>query len=113
MPLTVALVEHVPVRTIFTRFIPPKNKEAARGMWKCYYEKWECVTRERLEPHMINLVPALECYAPPAAVIDRQTYCAFGNGQLHAFLNQHQVDTLIISGGETDVCVLATVLGIV
>jgi nicotinamidase-related amidase len=113
MPFIVALVEHAPAHTIFTRFIPPKNKEAARGVWKAYYEKWECVTRERLEPHMINLVPALECHAPPAAVIDRQTYCAFGNGQLHAFLDLHRVDTLIISGGETDVCVLATVLAAV
>ena len=40
---------------------------------------------------------------------DRQTYCAFANGQLQSFLNTRHVDTLVISGGETDVCVLATV----
>jgi nicotinamidase-related amidase len=112
-PLTAALVEHAPARTVFTRFIPPLNKEEPRGVWKAYYEKWECVTRERLEPHMIELIPALGRFVPPAAVIDRQTYCAFGNGRLHAFLDQHHVDTLIISGGETDVCVLATVLAAV
>jgi hypothetical protein len=31
-----ALVEHDPARTIFTRFIPPQNKLSARGAWKAY-----------------------------------------------------------------------------
>jgi nicotinamidase-related amidase len=113
VPVITALVEHAPKRTVFTRFIPPLNKDAARGVWKAYYKKWECVTREKLAPHMIELIPALARHAPPAAVIDRQTYCAFGNGRLSAYLNEHQVDTLLISGGETDVCVLATVLAAV
>ncbi len=43
-------------------------------------------------------------------MIDRQTYSAFGNGRLHQYLDQHEVDTLIMTGGETDVCVLASVL---
>jgi nicotinamidase-related amidase len=109
-PLTVSLVERAPARTIFTRFIPPLRKEDARGVWRAYYEKWECVTRERLDPNMLELIAPLARFVPPAATVDRQTYCAFGNGQLHAYLDQHQMDTLIISGGETDVCVLATVL---
>jgi nicotinamidase-related amidase len=110
MPLGVALVEHAPVRTVFTRFIPPQSKEAARGVWKAYYEKWECVTRERLDPRMLELAPPLARFVPPATIIDRQTYSAFGNGRLGAFLEEHSIDTLVISGGETDVCVLASVL---
>jgi hypothetical protein len=47
-PFVAALVERAPERTIFTRFIPPQTKESARGMWKLYYEKWECVTGDRL-----------------------------------------------------------------
>jgi nicotinamidase-related amidase len=47
---------------------------------------------------------------PPAAVIDRMVYSAFGNGSLFEFLSPRHVDTLILSGGETDVCVLSTVL---
>jgi nicotinamidase-related amidase len=113
MPLVVELVERAPARTIFTRFIPPRNKQSARGVWKAYYEKWECVTLERLNPHMLELAPVLMRYVPPANMVDRQTYCAFGNGRLQAFLDQHHVDTLIFSGGETDVCVLASVLGAV
>jgi nicotinamidase-related amidase len=113
MPLAVALVEHAPMRTVFTRFIPPQNKHSARGIWKAYYEKWECVTRERLDPRMLELAAPLARHVPPASIIDRQTYCAFGNGRLQHFLDGHHVDTLIISGGETDVCVLASVLAAV
>lgn len=61
---------------------------------------------------MLELVPTLASLIPPAHVIDRQTYNAFGNGLLQAFLADHRVDTLIVSGGETDVCVLASVLAV-
>ena len=47
---------------------------------------------------------------PPASVIDRMVHSAFGGGRLLEFLAGHHVDTLIVSGGETDVCVLSTVL---
>jgi len=113
MPFVAALVAHAPARTVFTGFIPPKSKEAARGVWKAYYEKWECVTRARLDPHMLELAGPLARFVPPAHVIDRQTYCAFANGRLEAFLAQHNVDTVVFSGGETDVCVLASVLAAV
>jgi nicotinamidase-related amidase len=110
LPVAVALVEHDPARTIFTRFIPPQNKLSARGAWKAYYEKWECVTGEHLDPLMLELASPLWRYVPPANMIDRQTYSAFSNGQLSQLLDEHHVDTLVISGGETDVCVLASVL---
>jgi nicotinamidase-related amidase len=113
LPVTVQLAIPAPQRTVFTRFIPPQNKEEAAGMWRAYYEKWECVTRDKLAPALLDLAPPLQTFVPPAQVIDRQTYNAFGNGRLHSFLDGHQVDTLIISGGETDVCVLATVLAAV
>jgi nicotinamidase-related amidase len=109
----VKLVTHVPQRTVFTRFIPVRNTAEARGVWKAYYEKWECVTRDQVDPALLELVPILTRFVPPATVIDRQTYCAFTNSRLQAFLDEHQVDTLIVSGGETDVCVLATVLAAV
>lgn len=113
IPQVSQLTAHAPERTIFTRFIPPKNAAAARGVWKVYYEKWRCVTRDELDPRMLDLVPPLIPFVPPAHLIDRQTYCAFGNGRLQTLLADHHVDTLIISGGETDVCVLASVLAAV
>jgi nicotinamidase-related amidase len=113
MPLILRLASHAPARTVFTRFIPPQNKQSARGVWKAYYEKWECVTREKIASQLLDLVPSLMPFVPPASIIDRQTYNAFGNGRLHGFLENHRVDTLVLSGGETDVCVLASVLAAV
>ncbi|MGF6308824.1 nicotinamidase-related amidase [Bradyrhizobium sp. i1.8.4] len=113
LPWIVELARHAPERAVFTRFIPPRSKHDARGIWRAYYEKWECVTREQLDPGLLELVPALAAYVPPAAVVDRQVYNAFGNGRLHAHLHTLGVDTIIVSGGETDVCVLATVLAAV
>ena len=46
-------------------------------------------------------------------MIDRMVDFAFGGGRLLGFLTKRRVDTLIISGGETDVCVLSTVLSAV
>ena len=40
-------------------------------------------------------------------------YSAFGNPQLHQHLRERQIDTLIISGSETDVCVLSSILAAV
>ncbi|MET4492738.1 cysteine hydrolase [Bradyrhizobium sp. LA7.1] len=113
LPQALKLTAHAPQRTVLTRFIPVRNKAEARGVWKAYYEKWECVTRDQVDPRLLELVPPLARFVPPATVIDRQTYCAFSNSRLQAFLDQHHVETLIVSGGETDVCVLATVLAAV
>jgi nicotinamidase-related amidase len=55
-------------------------------------------------------VHELQKFVPPASVIDRMVYSAFGGGRLHDFLIGHHVDTLVVSGGETDACVLSTVL---
>jgi nicotinamidase-related amidase len=79
-------------------------------MWRQYYRKWQNVTRDRLDPEVLDLVSELRKFAPPAAVIDRMVYSAFAGSRLVEFLSEHHVDTLIISGGETDVCVLSTVL---
>jgi nicotinamidase-related amidase len=110
LPSIKRLAGHAPERTVFTRFIPPADASEANGMWRAYYRKWSTVTRDRLNPDLMELVPELRGFVPPASVIDRMVYSAFGGGRLLGFLSKHHVDTLIISGGETDVCVLSTVL---
>lgn len=110
LPGVEQLVGHAPERTVFSRFIPPASAEEAIGVWQIYYQKWECVTRRKLAPGLLDLVPDLGKYAPPAAIVDRMSYSAFGGGRLQHYLHEHHVDTLVISGGETDVCVLATAL---
>lgn len=110
LPNCVALTKRAPERTIFTRFIPPLRPEEATGSWRPYYEHWRDVTRDRLAPHLIELLPELACFTPPALVFDKQVYSAFAGRDLPALLTHRSVDTLVISGAETDVCVLSTVL---
>jgi nicotinamidase-related amidase len=110
LPSIASLVSHCPGRTLFTRFIPPRSPADATGVWREYYKKWENVTRENLDPRCLELVPQLARFVPPAPVFDRMVYSAFGGGSLLNFLGSRHVDSLIISGGETDVCVLSTVL---
>ena len=83
------------------------------GMWARYYEKWQDVTRERLDPGLLELMPGLRRFVPPATVIDKMVYSAFADGRLHAGLRKMKCDTLIVSGSETDVCVLSSVLAAV
>src|SRR5258708_3934331 len=55
-------------------------------------------------------MPELRHFTPPAVVFDKMVYSAFADGRLHAHLQEQSVGTLIVSGSETDVCVLASVL---
>jgi nicotinamidase-related amidase len=113
MPSVNSLVERAPARTVFTRFIPPASPENAHGMWRMYFEKWRTVTREALDARLLDLMPPLQCHVPPAVVFDKPAYSAFSNPQLHGFLRGGGIDTLIVTGAETDVCVLSTILSAV
>lgn len=107
------LVAADPARTVFTRFIPLRNKDEGSGTWRKYYEKWQSMTLDNQSPSGIDIVPDLIPFIPPARVIDKRVYSPWSNKQLLDYLVSKAIDTLIISGGETDVCVLATVLGAV
>ncbi|NEU97004.1 cysteine hydrolase family protein [Bradyrhizobium uaiense] len=113
VPVIRALVVRAPERTIFTRFIPPVEPGDAAGMWRAYYEKWPKVTRSTMDLDLLRLVPELEDFAPPAHSIDKPVYSAFATGTLRTYLHEKHVDTLLVTGSETDVCVLATVLAAV
>ena len=102
-----------PAETIFTRFVPPRQASDASGTWREYYKKWPMMTREVLGDERVDILPELRALVPPALVFDKPIYSPWLDGRLHAFLRQHDVTTLVISGGETDVCVMAAVLGAV
>jgi nicotinamidase-related amidase len=110
LPVVRRIVAHAPKRTIFTRFIPPSRPEDMPGSWRRYYVKWRAVTLETLPPDLVGLLPELASFAPPAAVIDKSRYSAFALTDLAAMLSARQADALIVTGSETDVCVLSTVL---
>jgi len=113
MPMVVRLVEAAPERTVFTRFLPPRTLADAGGTWRRYYERWPMMTRDRLGEQPLALVPELARLAASGRVHDKAVYSPWYDGRLHAELQGLGVDTVIVTGTETEVCVLATVLGAV
>jgi nicotinamidase-related amidase len=113
LPHCVALAGHRPEATIFTRFVTPITADAAEGAWKEFYRRWPETTRSRIEPALLELVPELACFAPPALVFDKPVYSAFAGRRLVAHLHDRNVGTVILTGAETDVCVLSSALGAV
>ncbi len=113
LPQIIALTEINPSNTIFTRFIPAANACKAPGMWQKYYERWENMTLEKIDPALLQLIPALKAFIPPATLFDKHVYGPWMETTLHRYLQQRRIHTLIVSGGETDICVLATLLGAV
>jgi nicotinamidase-related amidase len=111
LPQIERLVERRARQTVFTRFLPAQKPGQGVGTWKRYYERWASMTVDNVGPDMIELLPALAAYCPPAAVIDKYIYSPWFEGRLRSFLTERKIDTLVVAGGETDVCVLATVLG--
>ena len=111
LPEIVRLCELAPERTIFTRFIPAAHPGEGAGTWRRYYLRWASMTIEALGAEMVQLVPELARFAPPAGVIDKAIYSPWLGTDLHRRLRDRGCDALVISGGETDMCVLAAVLG--
>ena len=60
---------------------------------------------------MLELVPALARHAPPAEIVHKRVYSPWLSQDLTTLLQRHSVDTLVVTGAETEVCVLAKVLG--
>lgn len=113
LPVVTRIAERFPERTVFTRFVTPNSPDEATGRWRTYYERWRETTRDRLDPSLLELLPPLARLVPPARVFDKPVYSAFAGHKLHRHLQEYHADALIVTGSETDVCVLATVLGAV
>ena len=111
LPNIVAICEQHAGRTVFTRFIPARRPGEGQGVWRRYYQRWAAMTIEEIGPEMVGLVPELARFVPPAETVDKPVYSPWLGSDLRARLEARGCDTLIITGGETDVCVLATVLG--
>ena len=97
-----------PAETIFTRFITPHRLEEASGAWRRYYERWSSVLQGRMDPALLDLVEPLLALVPPAEVCDKTTFSAFHSKEFLASLERRRTDTLVLTGAETDVCVLGT-----
>jgi nicotinamidase-related amidase len=113
LPKAVQLAAARPERTIFTRFIPAEKPGEGEGTWRRYYQNWASMTVSHLGRDMIELVPELAGFVPPGELLDKRFYSPWIGTELEQRLRDKRADTVIVSGGETDVCVLATVLGAV
>lgn len=113
LPVVISLVEHAPARCIFTRFVPPLDAERMPGTWRAFYRKWPGLTAQQIEPEAVELMAPLKRFVPPATVLDKTRYSAFAAPVLQERLQALSASALIVSGAESDVCVLATVLSAV
>lgn len=111
LPNVVHLVELAPERTVFTRFIPARSADDVGGTWRRYYQRWETMTLERIDPGLVELVPELAHFAPPAWVVDKPIYSPWLGSRLHRDLLAAGVNTVVVSGAETEICVLAAIIG--
>jgi len=113
LPAVAAVVSRYQTRTIFTRFITPQEPDDRPGQWRNYFTRWRQATRSHLPPTALDLLPELGRYVPPARLIDKPAYSAFSNPGLASLLIEKGVGTVVVTGAETDVCVLSTVLSAV
>lgn len=111
LPAVEEVVGRYARETIVTRFMPPIDASSAPGAWQSYYKRWESMTLHALPKEMVEVIPSLRKFIPPARIFDKTTYSPWTSGQLHRILSQEHVSSVVVSGGETDVCVLGTVLG--
>jgi nicotinamidase-related amidase len=110
LPVVTRIAECHPEQTVFTRFIPARHPDELPGSWRRFYRRWAELTLERVDPRLLELVPLLRRLSPPAAVIDKRVYSPFAEPALPQLLRERHVDALVITGAETDVCVLAAVI---
>jgi nicotinamidase-related amidase len=110
LPVVARIAEAHPERTVFTRFIPPRDPDDLPGTWRRFYRRWAELTLARIDPDLLELVPPLARLAPPAVTINKRVYSPFSERAIWRVLRERRADTLVITGAETDVCVLAAVL---
>ena len=106
----VALTRRHSAHTIFTRFMTPRHLADATGSWRRYYERWPMVLQDSMDAALLDLVGPLAGFVPPAEVCDKTTFSSMQSAALVASLDRRRADTLVLTGAETDVCVLATAL---
>ena len=110
VPNIAVIAAAMPGRTFFSRFVVPHTAEHAHGHWQNYYRRWHEFTGAIMAPDLVEIVEALKPYATPETLIDKLTYSVFESADCTQRLDHLNTTTLIFTGVETDVCVLASLL---
>jgi hypothetical protein len=92
LPNIVAITSAHAERTVFTRFIPARKPGQGAGMWRHYYERWASMTIDRIGPDVIELVPDLTKFVPPAKTFDKHVYSPWTGSVLHMQLRDEACD---------------------
>jgi nicotinamidase-related amidase len=112
IPHIKALCELAPDKTVFTRFIPPMNSREAPGRWVPFYERWADMTLDKMPVEKVERFEELAPYVQRGALtVDKQTYSPWLKPHLQDALSDRKAVTLVFSGIETEMCVMATLLG--
>jgi nicotinamidase-related amidase len=108
LPIVLGICKRKSERTWFTRFMPAAEVGEGWGTWRGYWERWPEMTIERLGPERVSLIPDLAAFTPPARVLDkRDLFALAGHRASTPPFARGGVDTVVVTGAETDVCVLA------
>ncbi len=111
VPPILRLIDLHPRQTLFTRFVTPRRAEDAGGQWRHYYRRWESVTLSRMDPALLDLVPDLAARARPEAILDKRSHGGWESPAFAEAIARRQASTLVLTGVESDVCVLALAFG--
>lgn len=97
-----------PDNAYFSRFIPARQADHANGAWQRYYRRWSSVTLDKLDPALVEIVQELRPWAK--RMVDKAGYSAMANAAFRQAALASGGRCVILSGVETDVCVLATAM---
>ena len=106
VPAIQRLLSAHPDNAYFSRFVPAQNPDQAVGAWQRYYRRWASVTLEKIDPATVDVLPELRSWAK--RVGDKTGYSAMAIPGLRKAVLDSQC--VILTGVETDVCVLATAI---
>ncbi|WID99287.1 cysteine hydrolase [Bosea vestrisii] len=113
LPQCVALAKHRPDATIFTRFVtPPTPETAKRRLESILSPLARDDTRASILPCWSSF-PNLRASHLPLRSLTSPSIVRSRAASLVAHLRERDVETVILTGAETDVCVLSSALGAV
>lgn len=110
LPFVEQIATRHPDRNIFTRFITPPTPGLLPGAWRGFYARRPEMLQGAIAPRLLELVPSLAVLAPLGSTFDKMAYSPFSNPDLLPHLRRRSASALIVTGVETDVCVLSGVL---
>jgi nicotinamidase-related amidase len=108
LPRIVRLREAQGARTVVTRFLPAVRPGQGVGKWRTHHQRWGELAMKARGRDLFGPWPELAHSAPPASVVDKPIYAPWLRPNLRARLEAARI---LIARGETDMCVLSTVLG--